>query len=103
MGLSLARAQERERERKKGIYLKLKGADSFEDIGPKLSDSSDILRITLLTISPRYIPDTIFSKPCIKILTVALLTRLMDERGRKKKTLPATEPYLVIRVWAIGI
>lgn len=45
-------------------YLKTKGSDSLEDTGPKISDSRDILRITLLTISPRYIPDIIFSKPC---------------------------------------
>lgn len=44
-------------------YLKIKGIDNLEETGPKMSDSCDILRITLLTMSPKYIPDIIFSKP----------------------------------------
>ena len=45
-------------------YCKIKGIDNLEETGPKTSDSSEILRITLRTMSPRYIPDIIFSKPC---------------------------------------
>lgn len=47
----------------------MKAIDNLEEAGPKISDSSDILRITLLTISPKYIPDIIFSKPYSKNLT----------------------------------
>jgi hypothetical protein len=57
--------RERERERE-GENLKIKGIDNLEGTVPNISDSCDILRITLLTMSPRYIPDIIFSKPCIK-------------------------------------
>lgn len=46
-------------------HLSMKGVESLEEIGPNISDSNNILRITLLTMSPRYIPDIIFSKPCI--------------------------------------
>lgn len=52
----------------KDTYLRTKGTDNLEESGPKISDSCDILRITLLTISPKYIPDIIFSKPCSKVL-----------------------------------
>ena len=48
-------------------HLNIKGIESLEEIGPNISDSSNILRMTLLTMSPRYIPDIIFSKPYIKI------------------------------------
>jgi hypothetical protein len=48
-------------------YCKIKGIDNLEETGPNISDSSEILRITLRTMSPRYIPDIIFSKPCNKL------------------------------------
>jgi hypothetical protein len=48
-------------------YCKIKGIDNLEETGPNISESCDILRITLRTMSPRYIPDIIFSKPCNKI------------------------------------
>uniref|UniRef100_A0A7C9CN44 Uncharacterized protein n=1 Tax=Opuntia streptacantha TaxID=393608 RepID=A0A7C9CN44_OPUST len=46
----------------KGV-LKAKVSRRLEETGPNMSDSCDILNITRLTISPRYIPDIIFSKP----------------------------------------
>lgn len=58
--------------RKHGMYLKAKGTANFDDAGPKSSDSCDILRSTLLTMSPKYSPDIIFSKPCSKILDMML-------------------------------
>jgi hypothetical protein len=58
---------ERERRRERmGENLKIKGIDNLEGTVPNISDSRDILRMTLLTMSPRYIPDIIFSKPCTK-------------------------------------
>ena len=62
----------RERERES---LKIKGIDNFGRISPNISASYDILRITLLTMSPRYIPDIIFSKPWTKYHTFDLIPK----------------------------
>jgi len=59
--------EEREGARKEEVqqskYLRMKASQRVGETGPNMSDSSDILNITLLTISPKYIPDIIFSKP----------------------------------------
>lgn len=48
------------------MNLRTKGVDKMEEMGPKMSDSCDIRRITLRTMSPRYIPPIIFSNPYMK-------------------------------------
>ena len=55
-------------------HLIMKGIESLGEIGPNISDSNDILRMTLLTMSPRYIPDIIFSKPCTQISKILVMT-----------------------------
>jgi len=59
--------------------LSMKGIESFGEIGPNISDSNVILRMTLLTKSPRYIPDIIFSKPCIQISNILVTTNQTTE------------------------
>ncbi|KAJ0481087.1 hypothetical protein HanIR_Chr13g0638791 [Helianthus annuus] len=49
------------------VYLNANCVDNLEETGPKISDTKDILQITLLTMSPKYNPDIIFSKPCSMI------------------------------------
>lgn len=44
-------------------YLNIKGIDKALQVSPKISDSCAILCSTLLVISPKYIPEIIFSKP----------------------------------------
>lgn len=47
-------------------YLSTKGVESLAGMGsPKRAEASAILSSTLLTISPRYIPDIVFSNICI--------------------------------------
>ena len=46
-------------------YLRTKGILNFGGtVSPKKSTSSAIFNKTLLTMSPKYIPETIFSKIC---------------------------------------
>ena len=88
---------ERETEREN---LKIKGIDNFGRASPNISASCDILRITLLTMSPRYIPDIIFSKPCTKYHKFDLIPK---HTATVMVTGKATKPYLIIWIRAISI
>jgi len=66
-------------------YLKAKVSRRLEETGPNMSDSCDILNITRLTISPRYIPDIIFSKPCRKRTIALFHYSLTNKANRRNK------------------
>ena len=53
---------------KPNIYLNVNGTFNFGGtVSPKKQASSAILHSTLRTISPKYIPEIIFSKICIMV------------------------------------
>ena len=56
----------------------MNGVDRLSAASPKTSDSWAILWSTSLAISPRYIPEIIFSKPCSKESFILLTTKYKD-------------------------
>lgn len=76
-------------------YRNMKGTDKPATACPKISDSCAILKSTLLAISPKYIPEIIFSKPCknSSIMNGIFLKRICKEQLKCKIIIIITSGY----------
>lgn len=67
------------------MYLRTKGVDKMDEMGPKTSDSCDMRRITLRTMSPKYIPPIIFSNPYKQYQPIDYLILNLENRIKRNK------------------